>query len=224
MTFPLPFLRDIGLEANWTAKAYTVRFDTKDGSDLEDKNLLWSDKILDGANPPAREDGYEFVGWKYGDVDITADMTYADLAADDSVMSITLTAIWRDVENPTGEIIIKDNRWNKFLKGITFGLFFKETQNVTVIASDNSGGQVKIEYLLSQKELTEEQLANAAFKDYAEFGIDPDNEYIIYVEADRRCRQRFIYLFGGYCAGRHGADYRRNRKRQNLLRGADRHG
>ena len=86
-----------------------------------------------------------------------------------------------DVENPTGEIIIKDNRWNKFLKGITFGLFFKETQNVTVIASDNSGGQVKIEYLLSQKELTEEELANAAFKDYAEFGIDPDNEYIIYV-------------------------------------------
>lgn len=86
-----------------------------------------------------------------------------------------------DVENPTGEIIIKDNRWNKFLKGITFGLFFKETQNVTVIASDNSGGQVKIEYLLSQKELTEEELANAAFKNYAEFGIDPDNEYIVYV-------------------------------------------
>lgn len=108
-------------------------------------------------------------------------MTYADLAADDSVMSITLTAMWRDVENPTGEIIIKDNRWNKFLKGITFGLFFKETQNVTVIASDNSGGQVKIEYLLSQKELTEEELANAAFKNYAEFGIDPDNEYIVYV-------------------------------------------
>lgn len=179
--FSAPVLEDIGLEANWTAKAYTVRFDTKGGSDLEDKNLLWSDKILDGANPPAREDGYEFVGWKYGDVDITADMTYADLAADDSVMSITLTAMWRDVENPTGEIIIKDNRWNKFLKGITFGLFFKETQNVTVIASDNSGGQVKIEYLLSQKELTEEELANAAFKDYAEFGIDPDNEYIIYV-------------------------------------------
>ena len=86
-----------------------------------------------------------------------------------------------DVENPTGEIIIKDNRWNKFLNGITFGLFFKETQNVTVIASDNSGGQVKIEYLLSQKELTEEELANAAFKNYAEFGIDPDNEYIVYV-------------------------------------------
>ena len=39
-----------------------------------------------------------------------------------------------------------------------------------------------IEYLLSDKALTEAELANSSFTAYtAPFGIDPDNEYIIYV-------------------------------------------
>ena len=96
--------------------------------------------------------------------------------------NITITAQWKDSEKPTGEIKISENSWKTFLNNVTFGLFFKDTQTVTVTAADNSGDAVKIEYLLSAKELTETELASAAFTAYtAPFGIDPDNEYIIYV-------------------------------------------
>ena len=55
-------------------------------------------------------------------------------------------------------------------------------KKVTVTAADNSGEAVKIEYLLSDKALTESELAGMTFTAYsAPFSINPDNEYIIYV-------------------------------------------
>ena len=69
------------------------------------------------------------------------------------------------------------------LNNITFELFFKDTQTVAITASDNSGETVTIDYLLSDKALTEAELANSSFTAYtAPFGIAPDNEYIIYVK------------------------------------------
>jgi len=102
----------------------------------------------------------------------------------DSVPAVvtTLTAQWKDTEKPTGEIKISENNWKAFLNNITFGLFFKDTQTVTITAADNSGETVTVEYLLSDKELTKAELDGMTFTAYtAPFGIDPDNEYIIYV-------------------------------------------
>ena len=94
----------------------------------------------------------------------------------------TLTAQWKDTEKPTGEIIIGTNKWREFLNTLTFGLFFKDAQTVTINAADNSGEAVTVEYLLSAKELTKAELDGMTFTAYtAPFGIDPDNEYIIYV-------------------------------------------
>ena len=77
---------------------------------------------------------------------------------------------------------INENSWKAFLNNITFGLFFKDTQTVTITAADNSGETVTVEYLLSAKELTKAELDGMTFTAYtAPFGIDPDNEYIIYV-------------------------------------------
>jgi len=95
---------------------------------------------------------------------------------------MTVTAQWKDSEKPTGEIKISGNSWKAFLNNITFGLFFKDTQTVTITAADNSGETVTVEYLLSDKELTKAELDGMTFTAYtAPFGIDPDNEYIIYV-------------------------------------------
>ena len=95
---------------------------------------------------------------------------------------ITVKALWKDSEKPTGEIKISENSWKAFLNNITFGLFFKDTQTVTITAADNSGETVTVEYLLSNKELTKAELDGMTFTAYtAPFGIDPDNEYIIYV-------------------------------------------
>ena len=94
-----------------------------------------------------------------------------------------LTAQWRDIAVPTGEIKIAENGWKSFFNTITFGLFFKDTQMVTVTAADNSGEAVKIEYLLSDKALTESELAGMTFTAYsAPFSINPDNEYVIYAK------------------------------------------
>ena len=94
-----------------------------------------------------------------------------------------LTAQWRDIAVPTGEIKIAENGWKSFLNTITFGLFFKDTQTVTVTAADNSGETVTIEYLLSDKALTESELAGMTFTAYsAPFSINPDNKYVIYAK------------------------------------------
>ena len=94
-----------------------------------------------------------------------------------------LTAQWRDIAVPTGEIKIAENGWKSFFNTITFDLFFKDTQMVTVTAADNSGGAVTVEYLLSDKALTESELAGMTFTAYsAPFSINPDNEYVIYAK------------------------------------------
>ena len=94
-----------------------------------------------------------------------------------------LTAQWRDIAVPTGEIKIAENGWKSFFNTITFDLFFKDTQMVTVTAADNSGGAVTVEYLLSEKALTESELARMTFTAYsAPFSINADNEYVIYAK------------------------------------------
>ena len=100
----------------------------------------------------------------------------------DSVPAVvtTLTAQWKDTEKPTGEIIIGTNNWREFLNTLTFGLFFKDTQEVTINASDNSG-TVFVSYLVTDRDLSEEELGSLVYRAYDEpFCIDPNGEYIVY--------------------------------------------
>ena len=103
-------------------------------------------------------------------------------APGDSVPALvtTLTAQWKDTEKPTGEIIIGANKWQEFLNKLTFGLFFKDTQTVTINAADNSG-TVFVSYLVTDRDLSEEELKSLVFSGYEEpFHIDPSGEYIVY--------------------------------------------
>ena len=169
--------------AHFSQNSYTVKFDTVGGSSISDKTgVTWTDKVLDGITAPTK-DGWEFTGWKCGDVTVNADTKYSDLATNDTVTSVTLVAQWKDITAPIGEISVGTNKWNTFLNTITFGLFFKDTQSVTITATDNSGEDVTIEYLLSDKELTVDQLNSATFNAYNNaFSINPDNKYVIYAK------------------------------------------
>ena len=103
-------------------------------------------------------------------------------APGDSVPALvtTLTAQWKDSEKPTGEIIIGANKWQEFLNKLTFGLFFRDTQTVTINAADNSG-TVFVSYLVTDRDLSEEELKSLVFSGYEEpFHIDPNGEYIVY--------------------------------------------
>ena len=166
---------------------HTVTFDANGGSEPEDlpeevTTAMPAKKVLHGSEYYLPEcefvapEGKQFKAWQIGD---------SEYAVNDPVTvtaDITVKALWKDSEKPTGEIKISENSWKAFLNNITFGLFFKDTQTVTITAADNSGETVTVEYLLSAKELTKAELDGMTFTAYtAPFGIDPDNEYIIYV-------------------------------------------
>ena len=160
---------DMTIKAQWEINRYTVTFDTDGGSAVASITQDYGTTITAPADPT--REGYTFIGW---DKAIPATMPAGDM---------TITAKWKDSEKPTGEIKISKNSWKSFLNNITFGLFFKDTQTVTITAADNSGEAVTVEYLLSNKELTKAALDGMTFTAYtAPFSIAPDNEYIIYVK------------------------------------------
>ena len=154
--------------AKWEINQYTITVKPENGKADITITQDYGTPITAPADPT--REGYTFIGW---DREIPTTMPAEDM---------TVTAQWKDSEKPTGEIKISENSWKVFLNNITFGLFFKDTQTVTITAVDNSGETVTIEYLLSNKELTKAELDGITFTAYtAPFGIDHDNEYIIYV-------------------------------------------
>ena len=153
--------------AKWETNQYTITFDTNGGSEIASITQDYGTKITAPADPTRK--GYTFKGW---DKEIPETMP---------AENITITARWKDTEKPTGEIIIGTNKWNKFLNELTFGIFFKDTQEVTINAVDNSG-VVFVSYLVTDKELSEAELNSLVFRAYEEpFCIDPNGEYIVYV-------------------------------------------
>ena len=158
---------NITVKAQWEINQYTITFDTNGGSEIVPITQDYGTKITAPDNPTRK--GYTFKGW---DKEIPETMP---------AENITITARWKDTEKPTGEIIIGTNKWNEFLNELTFGIFFKDTQEVTINAVDNSG-VVFVSYLVTDKELSEAELNSLVFRAYEEpFSIDPNGEYIVYV-------------------------------------------
>ena len=155
------------VKAQWEINQYTIAFDTNGGSEIAPITQDYGTEITAPDNPTRK--GYTFKGW---DKEIPKTMP---------AENITITARWKDTEKPTGEIIIGTNKWNQFLNELTFGIFFKDTQEVTINAVDNSG-VVFVSYLVTDKELSESELNSLVFSAYEEpFCIDPNGEYIVYV-------------------------------------------
>ena len=152
--------------AQWEINQYTITFDTNGGSEIAPITQDYGTAITAPANPT--REGYTFIGW---DTEIPTTMP---------AENITLKARWRDTEKPTGEIVMGINKWREFLNTLTFGLFFKDTQTVTINAADNSG-TVFVSYLVTDRDLSEEELKSLVFSGYEEpFHIDPSGEHIVY--------------------------------------------
>ena len=151
--------------AKWEINQYTITVKPENGkADI----TITQDYGTPITAPTLTREGYTFMGW---DREIPTTMP---------AENITLKARWKDSEKPTGEIVIGTNKWQEFLNKLTFGLFFKDTQEVTINAADNSG-TVFISYLVTDRDLSEAELQSLVFSGYEEpFRIDRNGEYIVY--------------------------------------------
>ena len=180
---------EIQLTAQWEAKNYKVSFN--DDNDVEKDNIpdktgvKWDDKVLDDVTSPEKE-GYSFEGWKYENADVTADTTYGELVSDDTVGEITLTAQWAQLPAPTGYIAHDENNegkvihhWKNYRGRVSYFKYFNKEQTVTIQAK--SGDSVAIEYLLSNRVLTIDELDKADFNEYnGAIKLNNDQLYIVY--------------------------------------------
>ena len=152
--------------AKWEINQYTITVKPENGKADITITQDYGTNITAPADPT--RDGYTFMGW---DREIPETMP---------AENITLKARWKDIEKPTGEIVIGTNKWQEFLNKITFGLFFKDTQTVTINVADNSG-TVFVSYLVTDQDLSEAELGSLVFSGYEEpFRINPNGEYIVY--------------------------------------------
>ncbi len=113
----------------------------------------------------------------------TATYLYEPVESD---LHITVTGV-ADITPPEAAITIGTNKFNSFMNTITFGLFFKKTQTVTVTATDAGSGVASVEYLLSEtafactEAITGDWTTLDMENGTAGFNIEPQQKTIVYV-------------------------------------------
>ena len=97
LTFTMP-AEDLTIQAKFTVKNYTISYTLEGVSGGSARIVVWGDKVFKylPQNPTYRD--WVFTGWKYGDVTVTENMTYGDLAGSDTVSSIHIIAQWHQHE------------------------------------------------------------------------------------------------------------------------------
>ena len=86
--------KDTEFIAQWAEKTYKVKYNLNEGEmNTPEKIVIWNGKVFP-ENVPTR-DGYDFIGWAYNGTIVAKDRTYKDLASNDNVESIELTAQWQ---------------------------------------------------------------------------------------------------------------------------------
>ena len=164
--------------------AYTVRYETGGGTSIGEKTgVRWEQRVLDGVEPPTRTD-YEFRGWSCSGKPVFSGTTYAELAGDKSVQSITLTAQWAAAWYPEGEIKIEgeDTVWNGFESDYS-ARFYNTEQTVTISAPKSGGKPVEIGYLITDEDLTKARCTKRDFTPYTEpLKLNTDGQHIVYAK------------------------------------------
>jgi hypothetical protein len=90
----------------------------------------------------------------------------------------------KDSTSPTGTITIKSNLFKNFISAISFGLFFKNSVDVTIAAADTVSGVKSIQYLKTDTEYTSETIGLASdWVNYSDkISIEIGEKAIIYAK------------------------------------------
>ena len=103
---------NITLYAQWRAKEYTVKYDTKGGNTIDNATVNYNDVVA--LPTPTREDS-EFSGWTYNGTPVKANSTYASIAGSENTTEIVLVAQWENTAGgEAGYFLSKQGAtWNK---------------------------------------------------------------------------------------------------------------
>ena len=86
-----------------------------------------------------------------------------------------------DTIAPNGEIKIGENTWKKVLNTITFGIFFKDTFDVTITGADHETGVNSVEYYKANSAVTDVTTITE-WTTYEKFSVASEGEYVIYAK------------------------------------------
>ena len=179
-----PATEEVSFTVNPKSNTVTVTGGTLDnGSTTGIFNKGATVTVKAGSTPS----GYKFAGWTGIDGLTLLDGTTSTSETIKFIMpekAVNITATYKDIKAPSATIQVKNNTWTSILNNITFGHFFKNTQDVTITGTDNESGVDKIEYILSEKELSEAELkAVTDWTSYTDkFSINPGRKYVIYAK------------------------------------------
>lgn len=179
-----PATAEVSFTVNLKSNTVTVTGGTLDnGSTTGNCNKGATVTVKANSTPS----GYKFAGWTGIDGLTLLDSTTSTSETIKFTMpeeAVNITATYKDIAVPSATIQVKTNTWTSILNNITFGHFFKNTQDVTITGTDNESGVDKIEYYLSEKELSEDELkAVTDWTSYTDkFSINPGRKYVIYAK------------------------------------------
>ena len=112
------------------------------------------------------------------------------MKADGTITDKVTYAYKLDKTEPTVTILQGENKWNTFLNTITFGLFFKETQTLTISNADTNGSGIKSTgyYILEVDnnkedfEITLEQAKAYTYTTGTSINIGPNKKVIVFAK------------------------------------------
>lgn len=104
-----------------------------------------------------------------------------------SNQTVTVEGVVLDQTAPMVEIQLGKNKWSSFFSSITFDLFLKDTQTVTISATDSETGIAKMEYFVSDTSYKSTEALEETVKDQwkpysASLSIEPNSKNIIYAK------------------------------------------
>ena len=181
-----PATAEVSFTVNPKSNTVTVKGGTLDNGSTTGNFNKGATVTVKADSTPS---GYKFAGWTGIDGLTLLDGTTSISETIKFIMpeeAVNITATYKDIAVPSATIQVKTNTWTSILNNITFGHFFKNTQDVTITGTDNESGVDKIQYYLSDKELNEDDakaLTDTDWKTYTKaFTLPKSSKQIVYAK------------------------------------------
>ena len=187
-----PYVRVVGINgyAGVLTANFAISYLPLDESLVSISGTLGRNDYYVSAVTIGAKDGYELVPVADSALEFreegTHETTFRIRRLSDGAMTDVYTlGIKVDMTAPTAAVSVGGNTWKEFLNTITFGLFFKETQEAKITAEDIGSGLSGIWYLVTENAMTLEALENAQWTAYTKpVSLDADGNYVVYAKAE----------------------------------------